>query len=803
MAEAKECLTDLPKGVHGRLPLFSGSPLAFKHGIEPHQSLLGQFFLVFAGDELHNLRNSNYAHHAAQVMAENSLVTIGATATPVFTSSKDLAALGRLLRHEPMIGDDGYRLGMDMLRSEQRRRKQLKHQLSKLNPSADTNDLADDDNDGRDNTGAQLVGDDVCNIELARRMATENSSGHRNHYIHQEAIEMARKVLLPIVVRRTGQSRAPDGKTILDLEPYIDSTVWCVLKPREQKVIDELVVRLMQNKHDGVAAEKRLVWKNFLLDYKKALFHERLLTTDPRVDGHFCNSWTLAKLQEEASSKMLSSLAVVRHYDDIAAQPLFFNPDGTRDVEKEQQAVSQPAKKPRKIIIFIMYEDHRHMVKKMLALDGRRCLEYDGRMSVDARNKVVCCFREDDDVRILLISNVGTTGLNLEVASVVIFLSGLWSAMEIRQVIGRCWRFGQLEIVHVYHILVGGTVDVVLAGVAGSKMLMSDQLFGVQDVSRKLLEINSDDSDNESTEEDKGKQLPTAAKSRVVARPDKQPVVTEGSMLVGEKVLGKRKAEDDSSEGTKSKKMRSSEGTVADEPAKQVESCDQQGLELGLEPKPKPKESESKLKPRPKPKSKPKQPKQPKQTSQLPAQANVVPPGPLVTLPTTQQAPRSPAVVTPPSSVSDVAAPQISDPSSHPLRSSPVPDVSGDTRALCPLDDTVNERRTGDQHPDVAAYVDDTLQNDWPAAKIHPRLAPQSSFLQPSQDSIPNLDSDSSNSRHRSTKTQVQRPGQFKLSGYKNSDTVHVRRAVATEARDGNASASSIVRPRSPPHTAK
>lgn len=43
-------------------------------------------------------------------------------------------------------------------------------------------------------------------------------------------------------------------------------------------------------------------------------------------------------------------------------------------------------------------------------------------MTPAARDKAVEEFERNDDVRVMLLSNVGTTGLNLTVASVVVFV---------------------------------------------------------------------------------------------------------------------------------------------------------------------------------------------------------------------------------------------------------------------------------------------------------------------------------------------------------------------------------------------
>lgn len=66
---------------------------------------------------------------------------------------------------------------------------------------------------------------------------------------------------------------------------------------------------------------------------------------------------------------MEATLDLVAHYDDPAAQPLIFKRDGTRDTEREAEVASgtgsTPPQKPRKILIFVMYDIHRRMLQKV------------------------------------------------------------------------------------------------------------------------------------------------------------------------------------------------------------------------------------------------------------------------------------------------------------------------------------------------------------------------------------------------------------------------------------------------------
>ena len=61
----------------------------------------------------------------------------------------------------------------------------------------------------------------------------------------------------------------------------------------------------------------------------------------------------------------------------------------------------------------------------MLSLYGVDALSIDGNMSFEKRNRIITHFHEPNTPRILIFSSVGSAGLNLSIAHIVIFLVSL------------------------------------------------------------------------------------------------------------------------------------------------------------------------------------------------------------------------------------------------------------------------------------------------------------------------------------------------------------------------------------------
>jgi hypothetical protein len=97
--------------------------------------------------------------------------------------------------------------------------------------------------------------------------------------------------------------------------------------------------------------------------------------------------------------------------------------------------------------------------------------------------------------------------------------------MEIKQTIGRIWRAGQTLPVIVHHIFAPGTADVILAALAGDKVLMLDHLYEVKTIADKIFNVHEgqDDTDTEWQGEDDGSSssLNRVVKSKVPVRPRK------------------------------------------------------------------------------------------------------------------------------------------------------------------------------------------------------------------------------------------------------------------------------------------
>ncbi|KAG8678152.1 hypothetical protein FRC09_020079, partial [Ceratobasidium sp. 395] len=311
-------------------------------------------------------------------------------------------------------------------------------------------------------------------------------------YVNDDAIEMLREVMEHVVVHRRGDSKDETGAPIIPIPPYVEVALWSVLDEEEQAALARVNKVYREHKErrlNGLSFDPgELKWEDFLTSQKDACLLAALVKIRKWAKREKVSpipemlkipaGWTAESIDTVLTSRLRAVDEAVKHFWEGNPKPPVYRPDGSRDAHLEdQQPDPPPLLRPRKFMIFIEFTVHRCMVKKMLELRGRKCVEYHGEMTVKQRQKAADTFKQDRECRVMLISKVGGAGLNLDVASILIFMSPLWSGLERKQLIGRLWRLGQLNQVIILDIIAPGGPDLVLAGYAGSKTALANNFL--------------------------------------------------------------------------------------------------------------------------------------------------------------------------------------------------------------------------------------------------------------------------------------------------------------------------------------
>jgi superfamily II DNA/RNA helicase len=127
----------------------------------------------------------------------------------------------------------------------------------------------------------------------------------------------------------------------------------------------------------------------------------------------------------------------------------------------------------RKIIVFSEWTGMLNLVEGVLSEFDVKWERLDGSIPQAKRREIIHSFTENQDVRLFLSTNAGSTGLNLQAADTVINLDLPWNPAILEQRIGRAHRMGQTSPVQVYLLVTADTIEERLLDLLGAKSALA------------------------------------------------------------------------------------------------------------------------------------------------------------------------------------------------------------------------------------------------------------------------------------------------------------------------------------------
>ena len=184
-----------------------------------------------------------------------------------------------------------------------------------------------------------------------------------------------------------------------------------------------------------------------------------------------------------------------------------------------------------KVVIFSQWERMTRLIAEELAKAGVRYSSLNGTVPSEKRKKLCDDFQEDPDCRVFISTDAGSTGLNLQAASLVINLDLPWNPAVLEQRIARIYRIGQKRNIQVINMVSRDSFEERMLSTLNFKSSLFEGIFDggddtvVLDDSRlgKVLEDVSEYIDTPSeTESYEGTVEPMETESPV-ARVSKEP----------------------------------------------------------------------------------------------------------------------------------------------------------------------------------------------------------------------------------------------------------------------------------------
>jgi len=165
---------------------------------------------------------------------------------------------------------------------------------------------------------------------------------------------------------------------------------------------------------------------------------------------------TLIEISEKGRAQEISE---VQYLLDLARQAETTGPDtkavALLDLIYDLQC--QENDDELKVLLFTEFVPTQTMLSDFLEARGIRCVCLNGSLSMDERRIVQREFR--DNVRVLISTDAGGEGLNLQFCHIIINYDMPWNPMRIEQRIGRVDRIGQEKPVRAYNFAYDGSVE--------------------------------------------------------------------------------------------------------------------------------------------------------------------------------------------------------------------------------------------------------------------------------------------------------------------------------------------------------
>lgn len=143
-------------------------------------------------------------------------------------------------------------------------------------------------------------------------------------------------------------------------------------------------------------------------------------------------------------------------------------------IYKLQQEESDPA---LKVLVFTEFVPTQAMLADYLESRGFTVATLNGGMDMEARTRTLQTFA--GDARVLISTDAGGEGLNLQFCHVIVNFDMPWNPMRIEQRIGRVDRIGQKHVVRALNFVLEDTVEHRVRQVLEEKLAVIAEEFGV------------------------------------------------------------------------------------------------------------------------------------------------------------------------------------------------------------------------------------------------------------------------------------------------------------------------------------
>ncbi len=191
-------------------------------------------------------------------------------------------------------------------------------------------------------------------------------------------------------------------------------------------------------------------------------------------------------------------LSMIMRLREICCHPALVYPDyngNSAKLDSCLELIASAVEGGHKVLLFSQFTSMLDIIKNKLAEMNVSFYMLTGENPKSERLKLVKQFNTDDTNVFLISLKAGGTGLNLTGADIVIHYDPWWNESVMNQATDRAYRLGQSKSVHVYKLILSGTLEESIYELQQKKSALSGMVVGAENNLKDIIKLIKDEKD--------------------------------------------------------------------------------------------------------------------------------------------------------------------------------------------------------------------------------------------------------------------------------------------------------------------
>jgi len=186
---------------------------------------------------------------------------------------------------------------------------------------------------------------------------------------------------------------------------------------------------------------------------------------------------TLLMRAGSSPTALIDSLkGLQKRFDHEELKFLLRRAKNIKEFEKGRQLLDLLKKSSQKTLVFINHRVTQDYLAEYLTENNIEVAQFRGDMSLKEKDAAIEAFK--DKISVLLASETGGEGRNIQFANAIVNYDLPWNPMKIEQRIGRIHRIGQTQDVFIFNFCIKGSIEEYVLRILHDKINMFELVVG-------------------------------------------------------------------------------------------------------------------------------------------------------------------------------------------------------------------------------------------------------------------------------------------------------------------------------------